>query len=77
MVLGKNLVFLKISLKMLIFQALVKNKAAKVDTRQSAGLSVVAKPKRPENPSFSKAIWISRLNPNETSENIAEYISNR
>ena len=47
---------------------------AKVGTRQSAGLSVVAKPKRPEKPSFSKAIWISRLTPTETTENITEYI---
>lgn len=50
---------------------------AKIGTKQIAGpsgLSVVAKPKRPEKPSFTKAIWVSRLNPETTTEQIAEYI---
>lgn len=39
-----------------------------------SGLSVVAKPKRIEKPTFAKAVWVSRLNPETTNEEIIDYI---
>lgn len=39
------------------------------------GLSVVAKPKRIKKPTFTKALWISRLNPETSEGEIADYIA--
>lgn len=49
--------------------------APKVGTKTTAsGLSVVVQPKRTPKPTFSKSIWVSRLGPSTTEEEIADYI---
>lgn len=47
----------------------------KIGTKTAVtGLSVIAQPKRVEKPAFSKAIWVSRLNPATSSDEITKYI---
>lgn len=51
---------------------------AKMGTKSNvSGLSVVAKrePKRDEKPKFEKAIWVSRLSPNTTEDEVIEFIT--
>lgn len=47
----------------------------KIGTKTAVtGLSVVAKPKHEKKVQFTRAIWVSRLNPATTNEQITEYI---
>lgn len=41
-----------------------------------SGLTVVPKVKRPERQTFTKAVWVSRLEPIHSAEDITEYIIN-
>lgn len=48
----------------------------KIGTRMSTkGLTVVAKPPKIEKPRYTKAVWISRLEPETTDSDIATYIT--